>query len=153
MTLRSTLLLSAFALLAAATAGPGCTTACTAVGCGDHIRFVFDRSVPRDYTVTVTVAGQVGTADCTAAANPDTTATHLVQLSGGLTEYVECGADSFSYLGAPGRIAIVLEYADGSRTEAEAQPAYTEVYPNGEDCDPVCEQASADITVHAPSGS
>ena len=153
MSSRPTLVLAALTtLLATGLAGCGSTT-CTLIGCDSQMRFDFDRTVPRDYTVTVTVAGRVGRADCTAAAAADTSQPHTIALEGDLTDLVECGTDSFTFFGTPDRIAITLEYADGTRTDAEAQPVYEEQFPNGEDCGAVCQTASAEIAVHAPAGA
>ena len=72
--LRVLLPLLALPLLGAS--APGCAGCgdriCTLVGCIESLEMVFDETIARDYRVTVTIGGEVRTADCTAAANPDT---------------------------------------------------------------------------------
>ncbi len=134
-------------------AGSSCASqTCTEVACDDTLTFHFDEKVPRDYTLTVEIAGKTGTADCTSAALSDTSAELLANLSGELDFGVSCGPDFVSLFSSPGNVAIVIEFSDGTTTNADAKPVYEENRPNGEDCGPVCDQASFDIDVHPPRG-
>jgi hypothetical protein len=131
---------------------PACTTTCTDLGCEDRLTFVFDEPAPLDYVVTVTVGGKTGTADCTQATHGGGEGPFLVELTEGVGR-VECGTDSLTLLAAPTQASITITYADGTNTDATAKPAYEEFYPNGEDCEPVCNQAEVEIDMHVPSGA
>lgn len=140
------------ALAAIASLAPACTTTCTDLACEDRLAFVFDRTAPLDYTVTVTVGGATGTADCTAAAHPGEEGPFRVELSNGVG-FVECSTESLILIAAPTQASITITYADGTNTNATAKPAYEEFYPNGEDCEPVCQQTEVEIDMHVPSGA
>lgn len=143
----------ALAVLALSVGATSCASqTCTEAGCTDGLTFHFDERVPRDYTLTIEVAGKVGTADCTAAALADTSAELQVQLTGELDLGVWCSPDFVTIEDSPGSLAMTLTFPDGTTTNADAKPVYEEVFPNGEDCPPTCEQASFDIDVHPPKG-
>jgi hypothetical protein len=131
---------------------PACTTTCTEVACEDRLAFVFDEPAPLDYVVTVTIGGETGTADCTAAAHGGEQDPFRVELSNGVG-VVECGSESLVLIDAPTQASITITYANGTNTDATAKPAYEEFYPNGEDCEPVCQQAEVEIDMHVPSGA
>jgi hypothetical protein len=126
---------------------------CTLSGCVGGLELVFDETIPRDYTVTITTGDRVVTADCTAAVDPDTTHRVVVALSDD-SSLVTCGTDHLLLGVTPPELTVRLEYADGTVTQVELRPDYEESYPNGEECDDVpCLDASIPIDVNAPVGT
>jgi hypothetical protein len=141
---------------AAAAAAPfslGCGFACTDVGCNDSLTFAFDEQVPLDYVVTVEVAGRTGQADCTAATLEEGQDQKQLELTGDLSLSVSCTGTELVVLSAPTEAAITIVFPDGITTEARARPAYQELQPNGEGCEPTCRSATVDIDVHPPQGT
>jgi hypothetical protein len=127
------------------------TEFCTLVGCDEGLALEFDETVPRDYTVTVTVDGKTDTADCTAAAIPDATAEASAGLPA-LETSVICGTDELIFAFSPTSLSIVITFPDGVTTTVDAKPAYEDFYPNGEDCEPTCRRATYEVDIHAPGG-
>ena len=124
---------------------------CTLVGCSDGLTLEFDESVPRDYTVTVTVDGTTETADCTAATLGDDTADASTGLPA-LETSIGCGTNMLTFGFSPTQLSVVITFPDGAKTTVDAKPAYEETYPNGEDCEPACRQATYEIDIHPPGG-
>lgn len=125
---------------------------CTLIGCGEGLTLEFDKTVPRDYTVTVTIDGTTGTADCTAAAEPDTSLELSVGLTG-LEMGITCGPQSLVFMSSPEKVSVVITFPDGVTTTVNADPAYEEYYPNGEDCDEddPCLRATYDMVINPPT--
>lgn len=128
--------------------GQGGQIACTEIGCNDQLRVDFDKSIARDYTVTVEVNMQTGTADCSAATFPDTTQPALANLTGAVMGSVMCEATGVTLMIAPATAKLSIASTDGKTTgEITATPAYMDVAPNGPGCPPVCKQATETMTV------
>lgn len=126
---------------------------CTLIGCVDSLELVFDETIPRDYVVTVTIGSRVLTADCTSAADPDTSRDVEVLLSDGSASVI-CGTGRLALGITPAELSVRLDHADGTVTIADVRPAYEESYPNGEECDEVpCRNASTSIDVQTPAGT
>lgn len=124
---------------------------CTLSGCVGGLELVFDEPVPRDYTVTITTSDGVVTADCTAAANPDTTSEVTVVLSDE-NNLATCGTDHLLLSVTPTELTIRLDHSGGAVTEVALRPDYDESYPNGEECDEVpCLSATIAIDLNAPA--
>lgn len=144
-------------LLASSAGVAGCGNSdCTQMGCAPSLEMVFDETIPRDYTVTVTVGSRVSTADCTVASQPDTSGEVAVALENAPENTegrVVCGTDRIVLPMAPASLKVRLDHAGGTATEVEAQPAYEVFYPNGEECDPTCQRGSIAIDVGGGSGA
>jgi hypothetical protein len=142
--------LACLALAVAALALPSCSQTCTAIGCVDGLDFVFDEEIPLDYTVTVEIGGRTGTRDCTAATVEAGATETSGPLTGELDDVVTCSTTFLRIAGSPPEATIAIVYADGTRTDASARPAYEESHPNGEDCEPTCYNAEIEIDAHKP---
>jgi hypothetical protein len=126
---------------------------CTLIGCIDSLDLGFDQTIPRDYMVTVTIGARVLTADCSSAADADTSREVEVWLSDDSAS-VTCGTDRLVLGVTPDELSVRLDHPDGTVTQVDLRPDYEESYPNGEECDDVpCRSASVEIDVNAPAGT
>ena len=114
---------------------------CTEIGCYDFYEITVvdqDGSAPGDLVVSAVVDGQTLDADCPA----DTSPTH---------GDFDCGGGVIVLPHTDSSIELSVETIDGTLTfSGTLDPVYDEVFPNGEDCEPVCQQGRTTITLVEP---
>jgi hypothetical protein len=131
-----------------------CDHACTQIGCGAAFSVEFQRAAwtAGDYVITVTADGQ--TTECTAtlpldcaAPPPCGDAAGLILIQDGCalaaSEH-KLGGVEFLDGQAPTSVNVRVEQDGALLGEAVYAPAYTESRPNGDDCEPTCNQADGE---------
>jgi hypothetical protein len=129
MTLRHLCRMLPMAAVVLATTGSGeCAgpfgVDCTTIGCSDGLSVRITGQLPAPATVRVTAGEEARTFQCQT------------------TEHCQAFFDGWT----PADVSIQVDWGTGSRT-ATATPDYEPVYPNGPRCDPVCRQASVQVSV------
>ena len=134
---------STAALLAVVIPLAGCLEvprACTEIGCTDGVSIELQDAAGQPLeglSGTLTFDGQALAFDC----GDDT--------GGGNDPGVTClGGSIWLDLATPDTIDYAIDY-EGATHTGQVSLDYEELQPNGPDCPPVCEQASATITLEA----
>ena len=155
MPIRVPLFVALFAALGPVLFGLGSSACssqtCNVDDCGRGLTLSFDKTVPRDYTLTVTIDGKSATADCSASVDADTTAEVTVTLDD-LELDMTCGPEGLTFATSPDKVTVVLAFPDGVTTTVNADPAYEDYPPEGGDCDePICRRATYDMVINPPT--
>lgn len=130
--------------------------ACTEMGCEDGLEVAFSLTEPGSYTVEVIADGQLTTCSgtlplpaCDAPSGPTCSSPDvLLGASGCALPEAQHALGGISLLGKhPAMVEVVVE-RDGTELGRQTfTPSYVRLAPNGEECGPICNRASVDLSL------
>src|SRR5262245_33666784 len=129
--------------------------ACTAMGCEDGFTIQFSARQPGAYTFDI--AADATVISCTAVLPLPPCGTPATQCSNALVFIGESGCalsdadqslENLTFMDVHPETVTVTVHRDGAEIASQTfTPAYQRVAPNGEECGPICHQASATLTL------
>jgi hypothetical protein len=150
--MRTTLLVFLASLLGACSSDKACTT----IGCVDGFSLSFGAGVKTagSYVIDLDADGKKVRCEaklplppCEQIQNPCNDASVTLELSGCALDASAHSIPGLRVSGKPAKVVVSVNRDNLQLITEEFTPAYTTSTPNGPDCEPVCTQASASLTI------
>ncbi len=115
--------------------------ACTEIGCEDQLSIQASSALGSRFGAEITMDGATVSVACDIPADA---VGAQAEVTGSSTLIVDCVPDGIVIHDLPDELGVRFLDEDGTVLgEAALTPAYDTLYPNGEECGPVCEQGDA----------